>query len=160
MTKKLTLSTVAVLLTLGSFAAVPAQAGGVKIGVLTCHVAPGWGLVLGSSKNMDCEYMPTGGVGEHYFGTITKIGVDIGYTGGGAIVWGVFAPTAGILPGALQGNYAGVSAQATVGVGPGANVLIGGFDRSISLQPLSVEGNKGLNIAAGVGAMHLTHDIG
>lgn len=158
MMKKLALSTAAVLLTIGSFATVPAQAA-VKIGVLSCRVDPGWGLVLGSSKTMDCEYTPTGGVPEHYLGRITKIGVDLGYTGGGRIVWGVFAP-AGVLQGALEGNYAGVSAQATVGVGPGANVLIGGFGRSISLQPLSVEGNKGLNVAAGVGAMNLTYDFG
>ena len=161
MRKKLALSTAAVLLAVGSFLAVPAQAAGVKIGVLTCHVEPGWGLILGSSKDMICDYVPNGAIGgEHYTGRVTKIGVDIGYTGGGTIVWGVFAPSSDVLPGALEGNYAGASAQATVGVGLGANVLIGGFDKSISLQPLSVEGQTGLNVAAGIGAMSLRHDIG
>ena len=132
-----------------------------KIGVLTCSVAPGWGLVLGSSKNLTCNYVPNGAIGgEHYFGSITKIGVDIGYTGGGTVVWGVFAPSSDLRPGALEGNYAGASAQATVGVGLGANVLIGGFDKSIALQPLSIEGQTGLNIAAGIGAINLKHGIG
>lgn len=151
----------AVLLAASSFAVAPAEAAGVKIGVLTCHVDPGWGLVLGSSKNMACDYVPNGGLtAERYFGSVTKIGVDIGYTGGGTIVWGVFAPASDLLPGALEGNYAGASAQATVGVGLGANVLIGGFDKSVALQPLSVEGQTGLNIAAGIGAINLKHDIG
>lgn len=158
MTKNLALSIGVVLLATGSLLAAPAQAAGVKIGVLTCSVAPGWGLVLGSSKNMTCSYVPNGAIGgENYFGSITKIGVDIGYTGGGTVVWGVFAPSSDVLPGALEGNYAGVSAQATVAVGLGANVMIGGFDKSIALQPLSIEGQTGLNIAAGIGAINLKH---
>jgi Protein of unknown function (DUF992) len=162
MMKKLALSTVAVLLAAGSFLATPAAQAqaGVKVGVLTCQVDPGWGLVLGSSKTMNCSYTPNEGVGDFYTGKITKIGVDVGYTGGGKIIWGVFAPSRDVAPGALEGNYAGVSAQATAGVGVGANVLIGGFDRSITLQPLSVEGNKGLNVAAGIGAISLRQDVG
>ena len=158
MTKKLALSIGVVLLAAGSLLTVPAQAAGVKIGVLTCSVAPGWGLVLGSSKDLTCSYVPNGAIaGENYSGSITKIGVDIGYTGGGTVVWGVFAPSSDVLPGALEGNYAGVSAQATVAVGLGANVMIGGFDKSIALQPLSIEGQTGLNIAAGIGAINLKH---
>jgi len=163
MTKKsFAVSIGAVLLAASSLLTVPpAQAAGVKIGVLTCRVDPGWGLVLGSSKELNCDYMPNGSIaGERYFGNVTKIGVDIGYTGGGTIVWGVFAPSSDVLPGALEGNYAGASAQATVGVGLGANVLIGGFDKSIALQPLSVEGQTGLNVAAGIGTINLRHDIG
>jgi len=161
MTKKLALSIGVALLAAGSLLTAPAQAAGVKIGVLTCRVDPGWGLVLGSSKEVNCDYVPNGSIaGEHYFGSITKIGVDIGYTGGGTIVWGVFAPSSDLLPGALEGNYAGASVQATVGVGLGANVLIGGFDKSIALQPLSIEGQTGLNVAAGIGAINLRHDIG
>ncbi len=72
------------------------------------------------------------------------------------LVWGVFAPSSDVRPGALQGDYAGATASATVGVGLGANVLVGGLDKSIALQPLSVEGNRGLNVAAGVGAISLT----
>jgi hypothetical protein len=154
MTKKLALSTAAVLLAVGSFVAAPAQAA-VQIGTLTCQVEPGIGFVLGSSKDIDCDFTSARGVREHYFGTITKVGVDIGFTSGGRMVWAVFAPSSDLEPGVLEGRYAGATAGATVGVGVGANVLIGGFDKSFSLQPLSVEGNKGLNLAAGIGAMNL-----
>ena len=85
----------------------------------------------------------------------SKFGVDIGYTNGGVLIWGVFAPTTNMARGALAGSYAGATGSATVGVGVGANVLIGGSNRSISLQPVSIEGNTGLNVAAGIGAITL-----
>jgi hypothetical protein len=160
MLKKLALSTAAMLLTVGTIVAVPAQAAGVQIGTLTCHIEPGFGLVLGSSKDVNCEYKAAQGFEERYIGNITKIGVDIGYTRGGTMVWAVFAPSSDRAPGALEGRYGGVTAGATVGVGVGANVLIGGLDRSITLQPLSIEGNTGLNLAAGIGAMRLREDVG
>jgi hypothetical protein len=128
---------------------------GVKVGELTCNVASGWGFVFGSSKDLHCTYHGNGSHYEHYTGSISKFGVDIGYTQGGVLVWGVFAPSSDIRAGALEGDYAGASASATVGVGVGANVLLGGLDKSIALQPLSVEGNKGLNVAAGIGAISL-----
>ena len=128
---------------------------GVKVGTLTCNVASGWGFVFGSSKDLRCTFRPNGHTGEHYTGSISKFGVDIGYTEGGVLVWGVFAPSSDTRPGALEGDYAGATASATVGVGLGANVLVGGLDKSFALQPLSVEGNKGLNIAAGIGAISL-----
>ena len=128
---------------------------GVKVGTLTCNVASGWGFVFGSSKDLHCTFRGNRDHGEHYTGVINKFGVDIGYTDGGVLVWGVFAPSSDIRSGALEGDYAGATASATVGVGLGANVLIGGLDKSIALQPLSVEGNKGLNVAAGVGAISL-----
>ena len=129
---------------------------GVKVGSLTCNVASGWGFVFGSSKDLHCTFRGNRtGAGEHYVGSISKFGVDIGYTDGGVLVWGVFAPSSDIRPGALEGDYAGATASATVGVGLGANVLVGGLDKSIALQPLSVEGNKGLNVAAGIGAISL-----
>ena len=129
---------------------------GVKVGSLTCNVASGWGFVFGSSKDLHCTFRPNSHSSEHYTGTISKFGVDIGYTEGGVLVWGVFAPASDVRAGALAGDYAGATASVTVGVGLGANVLIGGLDKSIALQPLSVEGNKGLNVAAGVGAISLT----
>jgi len=144
----------AALLAASSFIA-PAQAAGVQIGTLTCHIEPGFGLVLGSSKDVNCEYKAAQGFEERYIGNITKIGVDIGYTRGGTMVWAVFAPSSDRAPGALEGGYGGVTASATVGVGVGANVLVGGFDKSITLQPVSIEGNTGLNLAAGIGAMRL-----
>jgi hypothetical protein len=129
---------------------------GVKIGTLACHVSSGWGYVFGSSRDLHCDFNPARPrSGERYQGTISKFGVDIGYTGGGEIIWEVFAPSSDLRHGALQGNYAGATASATIGVGVGAHVLIGGLDRSIALQPLSIEGNNGLNVAAGIGAIDL-----
>ena len=123
---------------------------GVQVGTLECHVDGGWGAVIASSRDMRCEYHPIDGGTEFYTGQLSRYGVDIGYTATRRLIWGVVAPTSDIATGALAGDYGGASAQATVGVGLGANVLVGGFDRSIALQPLSVEGNTGLAVAAGV----------
>ena len=128
---------------------------GVKVGVLNCDVQSGWGFIVGSSKNVRCAFHPNRGEPDRYEGSISKLGVDIGYTGGGKIIWDVVAPSSDIRSGALQGEYAGATASATAGVGVGANVLIGGLDKSIALQPVSVEGNTGLDVAAGVGALTL-----
>ena len=138
----------------------PAQAAGVKVGVLTCNVDSGWGYILGSSKEVRCNYVPNKGFGEHYEGSISKVGVDVGYTKGGVLIWDVIAPSSDMKPGALEGGYGGVSASATVGVGAGANVLVGGFDKSVALQPISIEGNTGLNVAAGIGALSLKFEKG
>ena len=154
--KKFAIAAATAALTLG-LAAVPASAAGVKVGVLTCHVSSGWGFVFGSSKDLRCNYRPNSGMGEHYIGEVKKFGVDIGYTEGGELIWGVIAPTSSLKKGALEGGYGGVSASASVGVGAGANVLVGGFDKSITLQPLSVEGMKGVNGAAGLGAIDLKY---
>ena len=88
---------------------------GVKVGELVCNVSSGWGFIVGSSKDLHCSYRPTNRRSEHYTGSINKWGVDLGYTDGGVLVWGVFAPASDIRPGALEGVYAGASAQATVG---------------------------------------------
>jgi hypothetical protein len=154
--KKFAIAAAAAALTLG-LAAVPASAAGVKVGVLTCHVSSGWGFIFGSSKDLRCNYRPNSGEGEHYVGEVKKFGVDVGYTEGGELIWGVIAPTSSLKKGALEGGYGGASASAAVGVGVGANVLVGGFDRSITLQPLSVEGMKGVNVAAGIGAIDLKY---
>lgn len=131
-----------------------AQPAGVAVGTLTCNVAGGWGFIFGSSRALRCVFSHPG-FGEHYAGTISKFGVDIGYTQGAVMVWTVFAPTASLRPGSLAGNYVGATGSATVGVGVGANVLVGGSNRTIALQPVSIEGNTGLNVAAGVGAITL-----
>ena len=129
---------------------------GVKVGVLSCNVDGGFGIILGSSKDVRCNYVPNSGGGERYNGNITKIGVDIGYTKGGILIWNVVAPASNVAPGALAGNYGGVTGGATVGVGLGANVLIGGLNKSIALQPVSIEGTTGLNVAAGIAELSLT----
>ncbi|HEY1707750.1 MAG TPA: DUF992 domain-containing protein [Rhizomicrobium sp.] len=130
-------------------------ADGVKVGTLTCHVASGFGFIFGSSKEIHCNYSPNKGMSDHYVGHIDKFGVDIGYTQSGVIVWAVIAPTSDVGPGALAGKYGGATASATAGVGVGVNALVGGFKDSFTLQPVSIEGNTGLNVAAGIGAMTL-----
>lgn len=132
----------------------PADAASVKVGVLNCHVSSGWGFIFGSSKDLNCEFTGNS-YAERYVGSVSKFGVDIGYTSGGVLIWNVLAPTAGIRRGALSGSYAGATASATVGLGAGANALVGGSGRSIALQPLSIEGNSGLNVAAGIGSITL-----
>jgi hypothetical protein len=133
-----------------------ADPGGVKAGVLTCNVSSGWGLIFGSSKDLNCTYQSVSGHEEDYVGTINKYGVDIGYHNGGVMVWAVLAPTGDLAPGALGGNYGGVTAGGAVGVGANANALVGGNNNTVSLQPVSVEGLTGLNVAAGVASISLT----
>lgn len=127
---------------------------GVNAGSLTCNVAGGAGFVFGSSKELDCILARPNGTAERYTGTIKKYGVDIGFTKQAHIVWLVFAPGQ-VANGALAGDYVGPTASASVGVGVGANVLIGGGNKQVSLQPVSVEGNVGLNVAAGVAEVTL-----
>jgi hypothetical protein len=134
-----------------------ADPSGVRVGVLTCNVASGWGLIFGSSHDLNCTFSEDPTHSENYVGKIKKYGVDIGYTHAGVMAWGVFAPTGTIKPGTLAGSYGGVTAGASAGVGAGANVLVGGSDNSVSLQPLSIEGAVGLNVAAGVASIDLTY---
>jgi hypothetical protein len=135
----------------------PARAdAAVKAGMMTCQVASGWGFVFGSSRNLHCTYTASGRATK-YTGKISKFGVDIGYLQSGVLVWAVLAPTSDLAPGALTGDYGGVTAGATAGVGGNANILIGGSTKSISLQPVSVEGDKGINVAAGIAAISLKY---
>ena len=132
-----------------------AQQGRVAAGSLTCDVSAGFGVIVGSRKAVNCTFAPSQpGPVEYYTGTITKIGVDIGVTNASVIVWLVYAPT-GRPVGALQGSYVGATGEATVGVGLGANVLIGGSNQTVALQPVSVQGQQGLNVAGGVAELAL-----
>ncbi|MFL6796224.1 MAG: DUF992 domain-containing protein [Xanthobacteraceae bacterium] len=135
--------------------AAPASAQQVRAGVLTCDVSGGIGLIVGSQRQVSCMYSPEGGgFQEGYVGTFTRFGLDLGITGGAVMVWGVFTSTiAG--PGFLAGDYVGASGEATVAAGLGANVLIGGSNRTVALQPLSVSGQIGLNVAVGLGDLSL-----
>ena len=139
----------------GVFSGQASAQGGVQVGTLTCNASGAWGFIFGSTRNLACTFAGPGRV-EYYSGQISKFGVDIGYTAGGVLVWTVVAPTATLRPGDLAGSYAGGTASATVGVGVGANALIGGSGSHIVLQPLSIEANRGLNVAAGVAALTLT----
>ena len=135
----------------------PAEAQGsyVKAGVLTCAVNPGIGLIITSTKTMSCTFVPDFRGPEYYSGRMTRVGLDIGITGATVIVWAVLASVKGFPVGALAGTYGGVSAESTVGVGLGANVLIGGSNRSFALQPLSVQGQVGLDFAVGIAQLTL-----
>ncbi|MFZ2029875.1 MAG: DUF992 domain-containing protein [Vitreimonas sp.] len=155
MRKALLAAAVAVTSLLALAPQTQAAQSGVRVGTLTCHVRGAWGHLVASNRRMNCMYEPYHRRGEHYVGSIQRYGVDIGHVNNATLVWAVVAPTSNIGRTALEGSYGGVSASATVGVGLGANVLVGGLDRSIALQPLSVEGNSGLALAAGVGVMRL-----
>jgi hypothetical protein len=126
-----------------------------KVGTLTCDISAGFGLIITSKKNLACMFTPSQpGPREVYSGSITKFGLDLGATSGGEMVWAVYAPSNKRF-GALAGHYGGASAEATVGAGVGANVLVGGSERTVTLQPLSVQGQAGLNLAVGVAELDL-----
>jgi hypothetical protein len=127
----------------------------VQAGQLTCDISGGVGFIIGSQRSLNCSFTPSvPGPIEFYAGSLTKVGVDIGVTTGGVMVWGVYAPTSRPA-GALAGSYGGATAEATVVAGLGANVLVGGSNRTVALQPLSLQGQTGLNVAAGVAGIEL-----
>ena len=130
---------------------------GTAAGTLTCNLAPSIGLLIGSQQRMSCRFNPTGGYPpEAYLGVMNSLGLDIGITAGGVMAWGVITPNAGPMRGKLAGKYVGASGAIGIGVGVGANVLVGGSNRSISLQPLSVEGTVGFNLSLGISGLTLT----
>jgi uncharacterized protein DUF992 len=142
----------ALALPASSLAQAPART---KAGTLTCDISAGIGLIITSKKDVTCMFTPSQpGPREVYTGSISKFGLDIGATAGGEMVWAVYAPTDRRF-GALAGTYGGASAEATVGGGLGANVLVGGSNRTVALQPLSVQGQAGLNLAVGVAGLEL-----
>jgi len=146
-------------LTLGALALVtPARAvdATVKVGIINCHVSSGWGFVFGSTRDLRCVFTG-GGRTENYIGKISKYGVDIGFQQSGVMLWAVLAPSTDLKAGALTGDYGGVTAGAAVGAGGNANVLIGGSTKSISLQPVSIEGDKGTNLAVGIASISLKY---
>lgn len=151
---KKTLLIAAGLAGLMTFAAVPAAQAAIKAGTLNCVVAPGVGMILGSSKSVSCTFTPDHGRTEHYHGSTGKLGLDIGVTNKSYLGWIVFAPGR-IGPRALAGTYVGASAQATAGAGLGANVLVGNGKSGINLQPISIQGQTGLNIAGGLASLTL-----
>jgi len=135
--------------------AAPADAGYLRTGLLTCQVAPGIGMVFGSSKSMDCTFKPDFRGAERYGGRIDKIGIDIGVTGKTVMVWAVLAAGRGYPVGALAGRYVGASAEASLIVGAGANILVGGSNRSFALQPISIQGQTGFDLAVAVSSLEL-----
>ena len=155
MKKTVLAATAAIMFAVGGFTTA-AQAGGVEVGTLNCKVEGGVGLIIGSSKGLSCTFRPAGGgQTQRYTGSVDKLGVDIGWTNESRIIWSVFAATNNVPHGALAGSYGGASAEATVGVGVGANALVGGMKNSFTLQPVSVQGQTGLNVAGGLARITL-----
>jgi Protein of unknown function (DUF992) len=134
-----------------------AGAQGVNAGLLECRGIGTTGFIIGSVHELECvfktEYMPP----VRYHGIVRKFGLDIGITEASVLAWGVVAPTARIGPGDLAGIYGGVTAGAAVVVGAGANALIGGSGNTIALQPVSVEGQAGINVTLGVASLELRY---
>lgn len=146
----------------GALVAIPASAddmetkpGGVQAGFLTCNVASGWGFIIGSSRKLRCVWEPEKGVQYNYNGTVGQFGVDIGYHRSSVMLWTVVAATSDKGAKSLEGSYAGLTAQASVGVGAGVSALVGGFKKSFTLQPFSISGETGLNAAAGIQTLTL-----
>jgi hypothetical protein len=129
--------------------------GRVQVGVLECRGGTSIGFIVGSVTNLGCVLRIEGLAEDRYVATIRKVGLDLGITEETALAWGVYAPVARLGPGDLAGTYAGAQGSASVGVGVGGNVLVGGSDNSIALQPLSVQGQVGLNVAAGLESLEL-----
>jgi len=128
----------------------------IEVGTLSCKGGEGVGLIVGSKKNYSCTFKPAGGgPTESYEASVTKIGLDIGFTTQSTIIWTVLSSSQNYEPRALAGNYAGANADASVGVGAGAKLLVGGSNNTIGLQPLSVQGQTGLNLAVGVAELQL-----
>jgi hypothetical protein len=132
------------------------QGGSIRYGLLTCKTSASVGLIVGSRQRLRCQLKADNGKIQNYTGTIGRLGLDVGVSGGGVMSWAVWTSTANIPSGALAGDFVGASGDASLGAGVGANVLVGGTRKSISLQPLSVEGQVGVNLALGVAKMTLT----
>lgn len=126
-----------------------------KVGVLRCDVSGGLGFIIAGTRQMECRFKSDSGLVEKYWGQVHRFGLDIGAATDGVLGWTVLAPTTGLRPGSLAGEYAGVGASAALGAGVGANALLGGSDRSTVLQPLSLQLQGGLELSAGVESLSL-----
>ena len=153
-------TSLALALTASAILALPAaaqdKAPGVQVGKLTCAVEGETNFIVGSTTKLGCNYKPVGGGPvEYYSGMVKEYGLDIGKTDDATLIWGVLAPSADMEPGALAGEYAGVTAGASLGAGLKANALVGGLDKSIALNPFSVESQTGTNLTIGVSRLSL-----
>jgi hypothetical protein len=136
-----------------------ASAQNVRAGTLTCEGQGSIGLILGSSERLRCTYQPArGGPAIGFTGRITRLGLDLGVRGKSVLVWGVLASTREIPGEALVGQFVGAAADASLGLGAGAQVLVGGTRNSVVLQPLSVKASVGVNVAAGVAGLRLVQN--
>ncbi|WFU75536.1 DUF992 domain-containing protein [Bradyrhizobium sp. CB2312] len=126
--------------------------------MLRCKLNPSVGFIIFGHQSMECRFSPSlPGPSQIYDGALNTVGIDVGVVGTGGLAWGVLAPTSGIAAGALAGEYVGASGDIALGAGVGANVLVGGSQRSIALQPVSVEGSVALNVTLGLSALQLRY---
>ena len=128
-----------------------------QVGSLGCTVNPSVGFIIFGHQPMQCTYTPTitAAPPQYYDGAINTVGLDVGVSAGSVLGWGVFAPTTGVAPGALAGEYVGVTGDVGLGIGGGANVLMGGSARTFALQPLSLQGSLAVNAVLGVSSLKL-----
>jgi hypothetical protein len=132
-----------------------ASAAQTEVGKLDCDVSAGIGVIIGSKQAVSCMFTPSApGPKKSYQGSIDEFGLDIGEVQKGRMVWLVYSINGQPLTG-LQGTYRGVEADASLGLGGGAKVLVGGSQSSVSLQPVSLEGDVGVNVAVGVASLRL-----
>jgi hypothetical protein len=148
------------ILALSAWAVAPAAAQTrrpwLQTGMLNCRLNPSIGFVIGGHQSMECRFTPNQPEPpQAYDGAINTVGLDVGFTSGGVLAWAVFARTLGAPAGSLAGEYVGVSSDVDIGIGGGANILVGGSGRTFALQPVSFEGSIGLNVSLGVSALKL-----
>jgi hypothetical protein len=147
----LTIAIASLVVSFASASALPP----VRAGVLQCRGGQNVGFVVGSVTSLECVFQGQGRRPEAYIATVRRIGVDLGVTEQTRFEWAVNAPTTRLGRGELAGTYGGVGANASVGVGGGGNFLVGGPSNAYALQPISVQGQTGLNVAAGVAGIEL-----
>ena len=158
-TMRITIGSLVAALAVIVTAPASAQAPGkwAQVGMLTCKLNPSIGFIIAGHQSMECRYVPSNNMGppQAYEGALNTVGIDLGISAGGVLGWAVLAPTVGIPAGALAGEYVGASGDIGIGLGAGANVLIGGSARTVALQPVSLEGSVALNVALGVSSLKL-----
>jgi hypothetical protein len=150
-----TLAACALIAMLAAPADAQSPAAWTQTGMLSCRVNPSIGFIIGGHQSMECRFTQNGFPPQAYEGALNMVGLNIGINAGGVFAWAVFAPTIGAPAGALAGEYVGASGSVGLGVGVGANVLLGGSGRSFALQPVSLEGSVALDVTLGVSALHL-----
>jgi hypothetical protein len=147
----LTIAIAALVAPIASANAVPP----VRAGILECHGGQNVGYIVGSMASLECVFQSEGRRPEPYIATVRRFGLDLGITDQTRLTWAVNAPVGRVGRGELAGSYGGVGANASVGIGGGGNFLVGGPANAYALQPISLQGQTGLNVAAGVAGLEL-----
>ncbi len=146
---------VAACAALFTISATPADARHNRVGTLSCNIAPNVSFIVGSMRRAHCVFTPERGRAHRYLAHISRVGLDLNLSGGGVLVWAVFAENRRLYRGDIRGRYTGASGSITLGLGIGGNVLVGGSRNTVALQPLSGEGNVGVGLAVGVAELNL-----